>query len=78
MTLRIWHKGDRVRIQFGEAHADGMVLIASGNGRSLMLSFDAILGGYVGMMAVLAGADDVFRDLITDEPVHLTEIGGSA
>lgn len=74
MTLRIWRKGERLRIEFGGAQTTGTVLIASPNGRSLMLAFDAMLGGYVGMMPVLAGEDDVFRDLVTSEPVHLSEI----
>jgi hypothetical protein len=61
--------GDRVRITCDGRTVDGTVLLASGNGRSLMLSFEAILAGHVGMMPVLAEDDaptGEYRSLMSD------------
>lgn len=67
---RPFQKGDRVRITCPDGRVvEGEVLVASPNGRSLMLGFDAIvsptgaLGGYVGMMPVLQDDDGAYRDL---------------
>jgi hypothetical protein len=54
-----------------EVTCAGTVLLASANGRSLMLGFDAILLGHVGMMPVLLGDDGVFRSVATGDEVRL-------
>lgn len=59
-------KGDRVRITFGRRTVDGIIEIASPNGRSLFLTFDAVLGGFLGGLPVLE-EDGVYRDLITHQ-----------
>ena len=62
-----WCKGDQVRITIGRDETTGAVLLASGNGRSLMLAFDCILRGHVGLMPVLQGEDGCFRSIATQE-----------
>jgi hypothetical protein len=63
-------RGDRVRVQAFGRHVDAIVEIAAGNGRSLMVSFDALLGGYVGMMPLLWSQDRTcYQDLIRGEKV---------
>ncbi len=66
----IFKTGDAVSITHEGRTVKGSVLFASGNGVSLALSFEAILGGYVGMMPILM-EDGVFRDLVKGQPVHL-------
>lgn len=69
------HKtGDRVRISFQGRAVEAVVVLASPNGRSLFLEFDALLGGYVGQMPVL-WEEGAFYDLIRREPVTI-EKGG--
>lgn len=72
MSERVWHTGDKVHIAIGVVNVDGVVKLASGNGRSLMLEFDAVLNGHVGMMPVLQHDDGVYRSIVTDEEVTLT------
>lgn len=45
-------RGDFVLIVTAERTIDAMVTLASANGRSLVLMFDGILGGWVGAMPV--------------------------
>jgi hypothetical protein len=51
--MDLFKTGDRVAITLGGQSIAGVVLLASANGRSLMLEFDGVLGGYVGMMPIL-------------------------
>ncbi len=64
-------QGDRVRITYKGRMVPGVVFLASDNGFSLMLSFQAMLGGYVGTMPVLW--DEIepggYKDLIEWQPV---------
>lgn len=59
-------KGDLIRVTaFGQT-CDAVVSLASANGVSLMIQFDAMLGGYVGMMPVVwndesAQYEELFR-----------------
>ena len=48
-----FNSGERVKIKIGEESVVGTVLFASGNGRSLLLNFNAMLSGYVMRMPVL-------------------------
>lgn len=76
---RIWRTGERVRITTGGRTVDGTVILASPNGRSLALGFEALLspmgglGGYAGMMPVMWN-EGAFRDLIQGAPVALDEV----
>jgi hypothetical protein len=60
--------GDLVLIGCDDRSVEGRVILASDNGKSLMLGFEAILGGHVGMMPVLL-QDGVYRSIITGEAV---------
>jgi hypothetical protein len=66
----IFRTGDLVTITFEDRTVPGEVKFASKNGVSLMLSFEAILGGYVGMMPVLWQHSE-FRDLLKGERVTI-------
>lgn len=61
--------GDRVKIQFEGREVEGLVQLASKNGKSLMLSFEAILGGWAGQMAVLQNDKGEYRELVHDRIV---------
>jgi hypothetical protein len=60
--------GDLVWIGCDDRTVEGTILLASGNERSLMLGFEAILGGHVGVMPVLF-VDGVYRSVVTGEAV---------
>jgi hypothetical protein len=45
--------GARARVTFAGRTVEATVALASPNGRSLFLTFDAMLGGYVGGMPLL-------------------------
>lgn len=63
--------GERLRLTYDGRTVDASVLLASGNGYSLMLSFEALLGGYVGQMPVLLEDDGAYRDLLKGQLVQL-------
>jgi hypothetical protein len=65
--------GDRVKITFRGRTVLGKVTLASGNGRSLMLEFEAILGGFVGMLPVVR-LDGQYIDVFFGEPVEIVEL----
>jgi hypothetical protein len=66
MTLKT---GDHVWIDFDGRKVEGKIVMASENERSLMLAFDAMLGGHVGMMPVLLEDDGVYRSIVTGKAV---------
>lgn len=66
-------KGDRVRIKLHGGIEEGVVMLASENGRSLMLAFEGFLGGYVGLIPILE-TDGSFRDLFTNTLVEVTKL----
>lgn len=71
---RIWKKGERVAITYRGRTVTGRVEMAGTTGRSLMLSFQALLGGFAGHMAVSwHGETSEFRDIIVGATVDLAE-----
>lgn len=64
--------GDAVFIQCAGAHVPGTVLLASSNGKSLMLAFDGLLDGHLGMMPVLMNEHGEYHALATDAVVKVT------
>jgi hypothetical protein len=68
--MTILRKGSRVLITYKGREVEGWVIVASDNQHSLMLGFDAMLGGFVGMMPVLDNGDG-YRDLVEHEPVEV-------
>jgi hypothetical protein len=63
--------GERVRITYDRRTVTGQVLLGSDNGKSLMLEFEAILGGFVGTMPVLLDEQGTYRDLLFGREVKL-------
>lgn len=62
--------GDPIYLCYEGTETYGSVLLASTNSKSLMLKFEAILGGYVGMMPVLWNdGTSEYLDLIQGQPV---------
>jgi hypothetical protein len=67
-------RGDFVRIERDRgACMQAMVTLASDNGNSLVLMFDGMFDGYIGMMPVLR-SDGEFRDLVRMEIVKITRM----
>lgn len=56
----------------------GYVKLASANGKSLVLVFEGILDGHLGMMPVLLGDDGVYRSIVTGCKARLRKLAGSA
>lgn len=69
---RHFHTGDKLQIEHDGRWINGNVVLASENGRSLMLSFNAIIEGHVAMMPVLQDDDGVYRPIYGEgNPVKL-------
>lgn len=64
-------KGDLVKLEYEGRKVTAIAAIATTNGRSLMLEFDAMLGGYVGMMPVLWMDNYGYIDLVAGKPVFI-------
>jgi hypothetical protein len=65
--------GDRVEISCEGRTVTGTVLLASGNGRSLALEYEAILAGFVGSMPVMQ-RDDGSYVALTGTPITLRRV----
>lgn len=67
-----FRRGDKIIVTdwMGLGPYPAVVAMASSNGRALMLSFEAIIDGHVGMMPVL-WERGIFVSIITDHPVTL-------
>jgi hypothetical protein len=64
-------RGEFVLITCNGRTVEGMVTLASPNGRSLMLMFEAILDGYAGKMQVFQRDDGTFVAIINSAPVEI-------
>jgi hypothetical protein len=72
--MRVWKTGESLQITCEGRTVPGTVRLASGNGWSLMLEFEAVLAGHVAMMPVLW--DDrlqAFASVMTGVAVELGE-----
>jgi hypothetical protein len=65
-------RNDRVQIECDGQAVSGLVMLASENGKSLMLGFDGMLDGCLGMLPVLMGNDGKFYALMTGTLVKVT------
>jgi len=71
----VFKTGDALRIEYGGRIVEGRVKLASPNGVSLMLEYEALLGGYAGQMPVLySHTKKGFFDILVREPVTLTPL----
>jgi hypothetical protein len=68
---KILHTGDAVQIECDGRNVSGTVILASENGRSLLLKFEAILDGCVGLMPVLRDDDGGYHSVVTGILVKL-------
>lgn len=76
MSGEKYARGDRVWIECGGLTIAGIVILASENGKSLMLGFDGVLDGkHAGMCPVLRCDDGVYRSIINSVEVCLTRAG---
>lgn len=64
-------RGEFVLITCKGRTVEGMVTLASPNGRSLIVMFEAILDGHAGKMPVFQHDDGTFAALITGEAVEI-------
>jgi hypothetical protein len=64
--------GDQVLISVDGRVLDGEVLLASANGKSLLIGFDAMIGGHLMQMPLLLEHDGVYRSIIDGTEVALT------
>lgn len=66
-----WNRGDWVNIECDGHESRAMILLASENGKSLMVGFDGMLGGHFGMMPVLHCEDGAYRSIVTGAEVRI-------
>ena len=50
--MTLYTKGDAIEVSCEGRTVEGVVIFASANGLSLMIGFEAMLGGHAGMMPV--------------------------
>lgn len=65
----LFAEGDAITISAEGRTLQGRIIMASPNGKSLVIGFDAMIGGYVGMMPVSHEDGDRYRDLINDHEI---------
>ena len=63
--------GDEVMITCRDRTVPGVVMFGSSNGKSLMLAFEAILDGHVGMMPVSVHDDGSVEAVMTGSLILL-------
>lgn len=68
-------KGDTVELTVDDRTVEALVLLASPNGRSLVLGFEAILDGHVGKMPIFNDDKGTYRALITGKEVQIAKKG---
>ena len=72
--FRLWKLGDGCVIRCGDGRAvEATVLLASANGVSLALQFEAIIGGWVAMMPLLWSEERARFEDFRGEGYDLTE-----
>ena len=68
-------KGEEIVLEHEGREVTAFVLMASENGKSLAVAFDAMLGGYVGMMPILFNDEaGEYQDLAIGKPVLIKKI----
>jgi hypothetical protein len=63
--------GEKVMIECKGVNRYATVELASSNGKSLALVFEAIIDGHVGMMPVLLDDDGVYRSIVNGVAVKI-------
>jgi hypothetical protein len=65
--------GDRVWVGCDDRTVEGWIILASSNGVSLMVGFEALLDGHAGTMPVMLDDHGVYRALLTGHAIALVE-----
>jgi hypothetical protein len=65
------YQGEHIRITCEGRTVDGEVTLASANGRSIVVMFEAILAGHAGMMPVMQEDDGRYFSLIGRVPLDI-------
>ena len=71
MTYR---KGQLVKLTAGEHTVTAEIAMASKNGKSLFVRFEAIVNGHVGGMPLLQDDAGIYKSIVTGEPVTLEAV----
>jgi hypothetical protein len=71
---RPFKTSDYFRVVFAGKGTAGCCVIASDNGRSVMLSFEDFLGGYLGRMPVLMNEGGELHELFRGRLVGLSRV----
>jgi len=70
---RIWRKGELCRVTYAGRTVDALVEVGSQNGASIGVTFEAILGGFAGVIsAYWDERDGCYRDLMFSHRVELS------
>jgi hypothetical protein len=69
-----YRQGQLVKLTADGRTVTAEITIASSNGKSLFVRFEAMINGHVGGMPLLQGDDGVYRSIITGEPVTIEGI----
>lgn len=65
-------KGDKIWITCEKQRVKGWIILVSPNQVSLMIGFEAMLSGHVGMMPILRNEEDgIYRALFNDAEVKI-------
>jgi hypothetical protein len=62
-------RGDKIELTYDDRTVEAVVTMASDNGRSLVVEFEALLIPYIGTMPLLQQEDGSFVDLMVGRPV---------
>jgi hypothetical protein len=66
-----FHRGDAVVIQTDDKTVSGYIVLASENGISLLLCFEAMIGRHAGMMPVLHDYGENYKSIIDGHHVRV-------
>lgn len=69
--MTVLRRGDHVWATYDGKTVEAMVTLASSNGKSLIIMFEAMLGGHVGAMPVSMLSDGSFQSLMEGRPIDL-------
>jgi hypothetical protein len=67
-------KGQRVSVVYKRKEFEAQVVLASPNGRSLMLHFEGMAGGFIMMLPVTRDDNGFYYDLFEHEPVLIAPL----
>ena len=75
-------RGQRIAVTYHQQTVPAMVVLASANGRSVMLHIEDALvspsgGAFVGLVPVLRDDDGVFRDIVEQAEVTIVPLAGT-